>query len=450
MAIERFNRVTVNVGTAETVVLNAIPTGDSIVITGRASTTSGTEQTLTLFINNIPVQTAQIPVNDTATLDGDKLVLKAGDVLSATSTGDVDVYVAVLEREGGAGSADAAATAANTAVQARDVATAQATAALQSANAAAASSTSAAASAATAFEYASGGLVRVSAEDTGLGYLPEKLEAQGKISLTPVSYSGNQKLAINVDLSDYALGSALTAQDTTLRTVISDGDAAVLSVVNTNAATAASATAAVDARVDTVIATAAADKAELQTSISNVDAKIAPAVQAGIDSVIGVAPAALDTLAEIAAAINDDANYAATITAELATKVATTTYEAGLATKADAASVYTQAQTNTLVTNEVTTAVNNAIATERTTTQGEVADLQSQIDSLSASITTLQSQIATINSTLTTLQNGINTNASNLQSEVSAINTTLATKAPLNNPAFTGTVTCTGDIIAFF
>jgi predicted nucleic acid-binding Zn-ribbon protein len=43
-------------------------------------------------------------------------------------------------------------------------------------------------------------------------------------------------------------------------------------------------------------------------------------VQDAIESVIGAAPAALDTLNELAAAINDDASYAATITSELALK----------------------------------------------------------------------------------------------------------------------------------
>lgn len=43
-------------------------------------------------------------------------------------------------------------------------------------------------------------------------------------------------------------------------------------------------------------------------------------VQDAIESVIGAAPAALDTLNELAAAINDDSSYAATVTSELALK----------------------------------------------------------------------------------------------------------------------------------
>lgn len=45
-------------------------------------------------------------------------------------------------------------------------------------------------------------------------------------------------------------------------------------------------------------------------------------VKAAIDALIGGAPGALDTLNELAAALGDDADYAATITTELATKAA--------------------------------------------------------------------------------------------------------------------------------
>lgn len=44
------------------------------------------------------------------------------------------------------------------------------------------------------------------------------------------------------------------------------------------------------------------------------------AVDARVQTIVGAAPAALDTLAEIAAALGDDANFAGTITAQLATK----------------------------------------------------------------------------------------------------------------------------------
>lgn len=59
--------------------------------------------------------------------------------------------------------------------------------------------------------------------------------------------------------------------------------------------------------------------------------KIAAEINAAVTNLIDGAPGALDTLNEIAAAINDDASYAATLTSQLALK-------------ANSADVYTQAQ----------------------------------------------------------------------------------------------------------
>ena len=58
-------------------------------------------------------------------------------------------------------------------------------------------------------------------------------------------------------------------------------------------------------------------------------------VNSTIESVIGSAPAALDTLGEIAAALGDDEDFAATITNSLATKANVTDLTDGLATKAN-------------------------------------------------------------------------------------------------------------------
>lgn len=57
-------------------------------------------------------------------------------------------------------------------------------------------------------------------------------------------------------------------------------------------------------------------------STGQVTAEIAAAVSAAIDGVIDGAPGALDTLNELAAAIGDNASYAAAVTAALADKVA--------------------------------------------------------------------------------------------------------------------------------
>lgn len=56
-----------------------------------------------------------------------------------------------------------------------------------------------------------------------------------------------------------------------------------------------------------------------------------------LDLLLGSAPGALDTLEELAAALNDDANFAATVTAALAAKADAAATTAALADKADAA-----------------------------------------------------------------------------------------------------------------
>ena len=59
--------------------------------------------------------------------------------------------------------------------------------------------------------------------------------------------------------------------------------------------------------------------------------KVAAEITTAVDGILDGAPAALDTLNELAAALGDDASYASSITAQLATK-------------ANASDVYTQAQ----------------------------------------------------------------------------------------------------------
>lgn len=58
-------------------------------------------------------------------------------------------------------------------------------------------------------------------------------------------------------------------------------------------------------------------------------------VDARVQAIVGAAPAALDTLDELAAALGDDANFASTVTTSLAGKVPTTRTVAGKALSAD-------------------------------------------------------------------------------------------------------------------
>ncbi|NEW96908.1 phage tail protein [Rhodopseudomonas sp. BR0G17] len=88
---------------------------------------------------------------------------------------------------------------------------------------------------------------------------------------------------------------------------------------------------------------AAEDALRLRTAISMIDADIAaalaaidPAVEAAIGALIGAAPATLDTLAEIAAALGNDPNLATTLTSAIAGKQAAS---ANLTALSDLASV---------------------------------------------------------------------------------------------------------------
>jgi len=67
------------------------------------------------------------------------------------------------------------------------------------------------------------------------------------------------------------------------------------------------------------IATYTADNSEAIT-VLNSNSSVAGSIDAKISSVVGAAPEALNTLTELAAAINDDQNFAGTVTASLATK----------------------------------------------------------------------------------------------------------------------------------
>lgn len=75
---------------------------------------------------------------------------------------------------------------------------------------------------------------------------------------------------------------------------------------------------------------AAITQADLDTAVANVD------VTSQVNAIVNAAPEALDTLDELAAALNDDANFATTVTNSLATK-------------ANSADVYTQAEVDSAI-----------------------------------------------------------------------------------------------------
>lgn len=56
---------------------------------------------------------------------------------------------------------------------------------------------------------------------------------------------------------------------------------------------------------------------DVQNALAQLDEQIVIRAQATLDAWVGAAPAQLDTLDELAAALNDDANFATTVTAQI-------------------------------------------------------------------------------------------------------------------------------------
>jgi len=127
--------------------------------------------------------------------------------------------------------------------------------------------------------------------------------------------------------------------------------------------------------IDTAIANADVDLSGYSTT-----AEMNSAITAEVANVVDAAPAALDTLNELAAALGDDANFASTVTASLATKSDSTATTAALATKAsqtdldaNTAAIATKASQTDLDTNTA------AIAAETARAQAAEADLVSHL-----------------------------------------------------------------------
>jgi hypothetical protein len=162
-------------------------------------------------------------------------------------------------------------------------------------------------------------------------------------------------------------------------------------------------------------------------------------------SIVNGAPAALDTLNELAAALGDDANYATTVTNALAEKAPT------------ASPTFTGS-----VTLPSTTAIGEVSSTEIGYVNGVTSSIQTQIDSKQATITggattivstdlavsrALESNdsgkvaVSAVTSTELGYLSGV---TSGIQAQIDgklATSTASSTYAPLSGPTFTGTVT---------
>ena len=198
---------------------------------------------------------------------------------------------------------------------------------------------------------------------------------------------------------------------------------------------------------------------------NTITSRIASAVSGLVDA----APSTLNTLNELAAAINDDASYASTVTTAIGAKVSKSgdTMTGALTLAADPVNTF-HAATKGYVDGELSSlsatleaadgVLTNAVSdlddavaalviqadgletdlvTNTSTLSGEIDDVAGDLDSLTSSFNTLSTDVETLTGTLT--------------SDLGNLTTDVGTKAPTNAPTFTGTVvlpstTSIGDV----
>ena len=152
------------------------------------------------------------------------------------------------------------------------------------------------------------------------------------VEATQLEVSGAGKLSVKANVFD-AYGAASAAQAAAEATAASDAttkanaaQAAAITAAATDATTkanAAQSAAASDATTKANAAQAAAEAtaaAALSTAISTEVSNRNTAISGAVSTLVDGAPDLLNTLNELAAAINDDANYTTTITTALGTK----------------------------------------------------------------------------------------------------------------------------------
>jgi hypothetical protein len=179
---------------------------------------------------------------------------------------------------------------------------------------------------------------QAAAEATASADATSKANAAASSAISAAATDATTKVAAEAALrvSGDAASVSTAAADATTK-----ADAAQAAAIS---AAAADATSKANAAKSGAEATAAAAlSAAIATEVSDRNTAISDAV----DSLVDGAPALLDTLNELAAAINDDANYTTTLTSALATKanssdvttaIATAKSEAATDAAADAAS----------------------------------------------------------------------------------------------------------------
>ena len=169
-------------------------------------------------------------------------------------------------------------------------------------------------------------------------------------------------------------------------------------------------------------------------SIITENGSVVDVLDAVQSSVVGLPPSSLNTIEKLSAAISNDPNYFQTIQTSINTKAPiSTTYtktqvDSALNTKADQSTTYTKTQINTFLDSKPDDADLDLKADKATTyTKTEVAtQIAAVVGSAPALLDTLSELAAALN------------NDANF---ATTITNSLAAKAPLANPTFTGTVT---------
>ena len=146
-------------------------------------------------------------------------------------------------------------------------------------------------------------------------------------------------MSLATNLQD--LATRVASEVKTLRTLV-NGNVADLSALQTTAKS--NLVAAINELVGAIGGAGASIDDETVSTLTvwssdKTDGEIDSRVSAAITALVGAAPAELDTLGEIAAALGDDDNLAATLTALIATKVGQDDLDTALAGKVDKTAV---------------------------------------------------------------------------------------------------------------
>lgn len=197
---------------------------------------------------------------------------------------------------------------------------------------------------------------------------------------------------------------------------------------------------------------AIADVTGLQTAL---DAKATPAdVTAAVSSVIDAAPAALDTLNELAAALGDDANFASTVTTALSAKapLASPTFTGTVSgvTKAmvGLGNVDNTSDANKPISTATQTALDGKAAASHSHAISDVTGLQTALDGKQASGSYAASSHSHVIGDVTGLQTALDGKAASSHTHTAASITDFTTAVQAAAPATTDASLLTSGTLA--